>query len=137
MIGNYASVINKLLTLFSDKTRYESAFNELAIEDTFEEVEIFSNCLDLFLHVFNGYFDEEIRVSGNSKKKLLITMKLIMQLYLHLCDGVDLSKNKDREKKLKCILNKIYISHFQDIAYRAQSLCLYGLFVNTCRSTSY
>jgi hypothetical protein len=96
LVGNYLSVINKLLTLFVDKARYESAFNELPVEDTFEDVELFTNCIDLFQHVFAAYFDRELRISGNSKRSLRKTMELITEVFYNFCEGVDLSKSKQR-----------------------------------------
>jgi hypothetical protein len=136
LVGNYLSVVNKLLTLFVDKARYESAFNELPVEDTFEDVELFTNCLDLFKYAFGAYFDPELRIRGGSRRHLRKTMELIAEIFYNFSEGVDLSKSKQREKKLKRLLDRIYISHYQSISQRAAVLALYSLFVATAKGSA-
>lgn len=96
LIGNYLCVANHLLMLFVDKMKYETAFNELPPEDTFEDVELFVNCLDLFEQVFGAYYDPEIRVSGFTKRCLKRTMQLIIELFGQFCESVELSASKER-----------------------------------------
>lgn len=136
LIGNYLSVVNHLLTLFVDKMKYETAFNELPQEDTFEDVELFVNCLELFEQVFGAYFDKEVRVSGNTRKAVRKAMGLIAELFGQFCESVELSGSKERECKLKRLLDRIYILHFQRISSRAQVFALYSLLIECSRGTT-
>lgn len=94
LVANYLSVANHLLILFVDKMRYETAFNELPPEDTFEDIELFVNCLDLFEHAFGAYFDPELRISGYTKKCLKRSMLLITELFSQFSESVELSGSK-------------------------------------------
>lgn len=136
LISGYLDVANRLLVLFVDKVRYESAFNELLTEDEEDDVELHTVCLQLFQEAHTAYFDPELRVTGAAKDRLRRTVELITELYYQFCEGVDLSKSKQREKKLKRLLDRAYIAHHQGISNRASILSLYGLLLKSARGTA-
>lgn len=64
------------------------------------------------------------------------TLELIAELYYQFCEGVDLSRNKQRERKLKRLLDRAYIAHFQSISHRAAGLSFFVMMLQVTRRSA-
>ena len=118
-------MLTKLLTLVLEKTKCEASFNELPEEDVFEDVEVFSNCLLLFDECLSAYNDIEIQVSS-AKPKIRKLVSLIVEIFSFFLEGIEVSRSRNREKKLRRLLDNIYIRHSKSLRSRPQMLSLFS-----------
>lgn len=130
-ILNYLQVTKRITDLFVEKTKYESAFNELADEqDIFDHVEMFEKSIDIYLVLFNAEGSPDLMISSpKTISKMKEVMANISEIFSYVMKSYEYTRHSSRESKIRSILEYLFRQHYEAVIHRPSVLSLFRVLI--------